>query len=102
MRGDPVTRGFESLGDPHILVRTDVIEKARQGRESTWAPSDPTMQSDRQHLRRVERARIALIVEHVESVAQIVEVLLTGGKARGTRKTHVVGVERVGHDQLRL
>ena len=53
--------------------------------------------ADRHHLRPV----VALGVEHVEGVAQVGEEVIAGVEALRRREAHVVGVERVGHDEVR-
>ena len=55
------------------------------------------MEADRHHLRAV----FALGVQDVERVFQIVEKLLTGIESLRRCKTHVIGIQCVGHHQLR-
>ena len=47
-------------------------------------------------------AFLALGVEHVEGVLQVREELLAGVEPLRRGEAHVVGIERVGHDQVRL
>ena len=83
MHGDPVPRDVDAPGDPHVFMARDVIEKARERRRAPRAPDQPRVQSDRQHLRRVQTARIAFGVERVERVAQIREELVAAVEALG-------------------
>ena len=55
------------------------------------------MQADRHHFRR----RRALFVERIEGVLQIGVELVAAVEALGHGEAHVVGVERVGHDEMR-
>jgi hypothetical protein len=59
------------------------------------------VQADGQHLRLIQAIRIALGVQHIESVLQIIEELRAGVEALRGGEAHVVGVQRVRHDQLR-
>ena len=55
------------------------------------------MQADRHHLRRA----LAFGIEHVEGILQIGEELVAAVEALRRGEAHVVGVERIGHDELR-
>ncbi|MNV82762.1 hypothetical protein D3C71_1765160 [compost metagenome] len=57
------------------------------------------MQADVHHL---GVAFLAFFVEHVERVLEIGEELVAGVETLVRRKAHVVGVECVGDDQMRL
>ena len=93
----PVPRDVDAAADP------DAVVLARRGRESAAAPRcGPGRPSRRQcmptliifgarRLRRTAR----------RSVAQVVEEVVAVREALRQREAHVVGVERVGHDQLR-
>lgn len=56
------------------------------------------MQADGHHL---GRAFLTLAIENVETVFQIGEELVAGIKALWRGETHVVCVQRIGHDQVR-
>ena len=43
---------------------------------------------------------LALGVQHVEGVDQVLRKILPVGETRSRREFHVVGVERIGHDEL--
>ena len=49
----------------------------------------------------IEALRVALRVQHVERVLQVGEELLAAVETLRRDEAHVVGVERVGHDQQR-
>ena len=53
------------------------------------------MQADAHH----PGCLVALGVEHIESIAQVAEKMLAGVEALWRREAHVVGVERIRHDQ---
>ena len=93
---DPVPGDVDAPRDPDLLVRRDVIEETRQRRGAPGTADEPAMQADRHHLRR----GLAFRIERVESVLQIGEELVAGIEALRRGEAHVVGVERIGHDQL--
>ena len=86
-------------GDPDPVVRLDVVEEARQRGDAPRPADEAAVQADRQHLR---RRSAALGVQHVEGVAQVGEELVPAVEALGGREAHVVGVERVRDDEVRL
>ena len=102
MRRDPVPRDVDATRNPDAVVPLHVVEETRERRDPSRAPDEPAMQADRQHLRRVEAARIAFAVERVERVAQVREELLAAVESLRRREAHVVGVERIRHDEMRL
>jgi len=59
------------------------------------------VQADRHHLRAVEARGVAFGVQRVERVAQVRVELLAAVEALRRREPHVVGVERVRHDEVR-
>src|SRR6185312_881273 len=94
----PVPRDIDATTHPYIVVPLDVVEEARQRGGARRTPGDAAMQADRQHL----RALRAFGIQHVESVFQITEKLLATVETLRRDIAHVVGVERVRHDELRL
>ncbi|MOA39965.1 hypothetical protein D3C78_1617880 [compost metagenome] len=56
------------------------------------------MHADRQHLWRL----CPFGVQHVEAVFQIGKELLAGVKPLWRGKAHIVGLEGIGYDQVRL
>ena len=97
MLGDPVPRDVEPSRDPYFVVGRRIIEKPRQRRGASGPPDQPAMQADRQHFGRGR----AFSVERVERILQIFEKLVARVEPLRRREPHVVGVERIGHDQLR-
>ena len=97
MRRGPVLGDLQAGGEPDALVAADIVEKAFQGLRPAGTPDEAAMQADRHHLR---RALNALLVEAVEAVLEIGEILVARVEALRRGEAHVVGVERVGHDQL--
>ena len=55
------------------------------------------MHADRHHLRRLA----PLFVQHVKAIFEVGIKLLRGIEALRGGKTHVVGIEGIGHDQVR-
>ena len=90
-------RDIEPGRDPHLVVALHVIEEAGERGEPPRPAGQPAVQTDRQHARPLGAFRI----EHVEAVAQVVEELVAGIEALRCAEAHVVGVERIGHDELR-
>src|SRR5210317_1201253 len=70
--GNPVARDIDAAAYPHGVVLLHVIEKVLQRAEAARPADQPAMQPDRHHFWRV----LALGVEHVEAVAQVVKELL--------------------------
>src|SRR3546814_16892344 len=83
--------------DPDAIVPLDVVQKPLQGGETAWTPDQAAVQSYRHHL----GGMFALGVEDVEGIFQIGVELVTAVDALCRGKTHVVGVEGIGHDQMR-
>src|SRR4051794_40742186 len=96
--GLPVLRDLQPRRHPDALVLSDVVEKALQGRGTAGPADHPAMQADRHHFRR----GLALGVEDVKTVLEIGEELLAAAEPLRVDKTHVVGIERIGNDQMRL
>src|SRR5262249_49685342 len=101
MGADPVPGNIDSARDPDILVLEGVVEKALQAGNTTRPSDEPGMQSDRQHLWRIEPRWISLAIQRVECVAQIVEELCAGIEPLHQREAHVVTVERIRHHEVR-
>ena len=99
--GLPVARDVDPARDPDLLVRLHVVEEARS------APIRPGLPSRRQCMPidiifgRSRPAGSPSRVERVEGVAQVGEEVLAGVEALRLHEAHVVGVERVGHDEVR-
>ena len=93
----PVLGDIDATGDPYLVVGLDVIEEAFQRREASRSSGDPTVQPDGEHL----GCRVALGVEHVEGVTQVLEEVLTVVEALGAGEAHVIGVQGVGDDEMR-
>ena len=91
------SRDLDASRNPYPVVGRDVVEESLQRSGARRAPDDAAVQADRQHLR---LSRNALGVEHVECVAQVREELVTVGESRGRSEPHVVGVQRVRHDEV--
>ncbi len=75
----------------------DVVEEALERRGSAGTSDQTAMQADRHH---AGPTLAAFAVEHVEAVLQVAEELVAAVEPLGRREAHVVGVKRVGHDQL--
>ena len=95
--GMPVLGDLQPCRHPDAVVLADVVEEAHQGRSAAGPADQAAMQADRHHLRR----RRAFLIEHVKTVLEIGEEFLAAAKALRGDKAHVVGVERVGDDELR-
>ena len=69
---DPVPRDVHPPADPHPVALLHVVEKTAQSGEASGPPDQTTVQSDGHHL----GPRVALGVEHLEGVPQVLEELL--------------------------
>ena len=65
----PMAGDIDTAGNPDPIMGFDVIKKSLQRAEAAGTADQPTVQTDRQHLRQI----FTLSVEHVESVFQILE-----------------------------
>ena len=88
----------DAARQPHFLMRLDVVNEPLQRRGAARAADQPAMQADIHHAR---PPRATLFVVRVERIPEIGEELVAGIEALRRRETHVVGVQRVGNDQLR-
>ena len=102
MCGDPVSRDFDATADPHALMAADVIEKALQRCDPAGSAAEPRVQPNGQHLGLVEPRGIALSIQRIEGILQVIEELRARIESLHGGKAHVVAVERVGHDEMRL
>src|SRR5471032_2909549 len=93
----PVPRDINPPRHPYTIILLDVIEETLQRTEASRAAQQPAMHADGQHFRRFA----AFFVKYVERVAQVSEKLLGRVETLRRGETHVIGVERVRHDQLR-
>jgi hypothetical protein len=75
-----------------------VVEEAGERRGPARAAGEAAVQADRHHLRLPGGA---FGIEHVEAVLEIGEELVAGVEALVGGEAHVVGVERVGDDEVR-
>ena len=71
MTGEPVPRDVETGRDPDAVVIAQVLEETSQCGQARRSADQPAMQPDGEHLRR----HLALLVERVERITQIVEEL---------------------------
>ena len=98
MRRLPVAGDVDAAAQPHAALGLHVIEKPRQRRRPSRAADEPAVEADRHHLR---RTGAPLLVEQVEAVLEVGEELVARVEPLRGGKAHVVGIERVGHDQVR-
>ena len=94
--GAPVGGDLGAGGEPGVAAGVDVVEEAGEAGGAAGAAGEAAVQADRHHLR---RAGGAFGPEGVEAVAQVGEEVLAGLERAGG-EAHVVGLERVGDDQL--
>ena len=96
MRRDPMARDVDAPRDPDLVVPPHVVEEARERSDAPGAADQAAMQSDRQHLRRIESLRVAFGVQHVERILEVCVELLAAVEALRGDEAHVVGVQRIG------
>ena len=97
MAGDPVAGDRQPRREPYLVVGERIVEEPSQRRRAAGTPDEARVQADRHHLGRAEPLR----VERVEAVFEIGEELVAGIEALRRGEAHVIGVERIGHDELR-
>ena len=83
--------------DPNSIVFEDVVDQALQPGSSARTSNDAPVKADRKHLR---ASHLALPPQHVEGIATVLFPFLAGRETPDSCKTHVVGVHRVGHDEV--
>ena len=93
----PVARDIDPPCQPDAVVPLHMVEELHQPGKPRRPADKPAMQPHRQHFRR----RLAFGIERVESVDQIGGELVAGMEPLRRREAHVVGVERIGDDQVR-
>ena len=93
----PVPRDVDAARDPNLVVRLHVVDELRQPHGPAGPPDEAAVQPHRHHLR---AAAAAFLVKAVEAVLEILEEVLAGVEALRRCKAHVVGVERVGDDEV--
>ena len=76
----------------------DVIEKFFERECATGATDQATVKTDIHHL---WRAFCPFAVEHVEIVFEIREEMLARVEALRRAEAHVVGIKRIGDDEMR-
>ena len=101
MRLRPVSGNVDAPANPDLRVALHIVQKILQRPHATGAPQQAAVHADAEHLGCIQSGRVALGVQHIKTVFQVAEEIIALGKALAGCKTHVVGVECVGHDQLR-
>ena len=91
-----MARDIEAARHPYIALGERIIEEARERRRAPRPPGEPAMEANRHHFRPLG----ALGMKVIEAVLEIGEELIAGIEALRRRKAHIVGIERVGHDEL--
>ena len=86
MDGDPVPDDVDAARDPYPLMPGSAIEKPFERRGAAGSSGKAAMQAHRHHA----WAALALAVEHVETVLQIGEELITGIEPLRRGKAHIV------------
>ena len=94
----PVVGNLLTSADPNLVVLLHIIEETLQRAEAARAPQQAAVHPDGHHLRRAG----PLGVQHVEAVFQIGVKLLGSIEPLGGGKAHIVGVEGIRYDQVRL
>ena len=94
---DPVARDVEPGRNPGLVMGEHIVEEPGQRSRAPRPPDEAAVQADRQHLGR----DVALGVERVERVLQVGVELVPRVEALRRSEAHVVGIERVGREELR-
>src|SRR5690348_16343675 len=101
MGRNPVLGDLYPAADPYLGMLLNVIEKTLQRIDTRRPSDDAAMQAHREHLRRIQPRWIAFAVERIEGRLQIVEKLGAGVEPLHRRKAHIVGIQGVGHHEMR-
>lgn len=91
----PVTRNVETCGNPRILMGFHMVQKTLQGECARGTSGETAMQANRHHAP-------PFLIQHIERIPQVAEELLAFRKPVQRDELHVVHIEGVGHNQLRL
>ena len=92
---DPRSWRSDAARHPHLVVLLHVIEKALQRNDASRPAEQTAMHADRQHLRPILPGRVALGIEHVERVLQVVEEVVStmrGINDASQRIADIIGV----------
>src|SRR5262245_16021274 len=95
----PMARYVNATRDPCSFATRDMIDESLERQGATRPAGEATVQSDRHHL---GHSSSAFLVKNIEGVAQICEELITGVEALRRGETHVIGIQCVGHDEVRV
>src|SRR2546423_1928597 len=93
----PVTSDVDAAGEPHLLA-AHVFQELLERFQAAGPADQPAVQAHGHHARH----SVALVVEHVKGVLEIRKEMVSAIEALRGGKAHVVRIERVGHDELRL
>src|SRR4029079_9388315 len=93
----PVPGDIDAARYPHFIVTRDMIEEAFERHGPSGPPDQPAMQAHGHHL---WRAAPSLLIKEIEAVAQIAQELLAAVKSLRCREAHVIGIERIGYDEM--
>ena len=93
----PMPGDVDAPRDPDILEPVDVVEEPAQRRNAARPPDQAAMQAHRHH---PGRTPDTFLVERVETVAQVGLELVARVEPLRRGEAHVVGIQRVGDDQL--
>lgn len=88
-------RDFVAAAVPDAIVPHHMVEEPLQADRASGMANDPEVQSDRHHARR----RFAFPTQHIEAIAQHLEIL-TCRYDRAADKLGIVRHEAVGTDQV--
>ncbi len=97
MMGGPMVGDLRPCREPDALVARHVVKRAFQRSGPAWSSDQTAVKADGQHL---GRARLPFGVERIETVLQIGVELVARVEPLRRGEAHVVGIERVRHDQL--
>ncbi len=94
----PVACNVDAFGDPDFVVALYVIEETLQCCRASRTTNQTAVKANRHHLR---RTFCTLTVKHVERIFEVGVELIAGVKALWCCKAHIIGVERIRHNEMR-
>ena len=90
---DPMVGDGRAGGEPDACMALRIVNEATQSCGAAWSANKAAVQADRHHAP-------ALCIEHVETVFEVIKKLIARIKALRGCKSHIIGVQRIGHNQL--
>ena len=93
----PVMRNINAACKPHIRMGFCIFHKPTQGRHATGTTDQTAMQPDGHHF---GRSRLPLGIKRIKRILEVIEKLVARVEPLRRGKAHIIGIQRIGYDQL--